>query len=183
MPSPEVTTFRAQFRLTLLPLIVPPQDTCVAPAGRPNKVQPIVEPLCESEMDPGWPATTHVPETLIAGVGAGEGAGTGEGAGLGEGAGAGQAGVGIGVGQGTGVGFTGGSLSAGPTVMPPMAPLQFVRLVVQSMATGAVISSIVADPVILMGLSGALAVHRPVPRQLMQSNVNARPPETPPQRE
>jgi hypothetical protein len=47
--------------------------------------------------------------------------------------------VGTGVGQRVGVGFTGGFVSAGPTVIPPIAPLQFVLLVVQSMATGAVI--------------------------------------------
>ena len=175
----------------MLPKIVPPHDTCTASAGWPNTLQPIDVPICESAMDPGSPATTHVPETLSAGAGAGVGAGAGAGAGPGAGPGAGagagglgagQAGVGIGVGQGAGVGLAGGGVSRGPTVMPPTAPLQLVRLVVQSIETGATISSIFPVPVILTGLSGASAVQRPLTLPL-KSNMYAREPAVPPQRE
>jgi hypothetical protein len=183
-------------RFTALPAIVPLNEVKVKPAGRaaPTIDPVMVLPFCESVAVPlpSVVVTDHVPVTLIppgagvgVGVGVGAGVGVGVGAGVGVGVGVGltgHPGVATGFGKGHGGGFGDGGVSAGPTVMPPTAPLQLVRLVVQSMATGAAISSTAPVPVILTGLSGESAVQRPFTFPL-KSNVYARGPAVAPHRE
>jgi len=149
MGGVDTTPRRPRVRFTALPTIDPLNEVSVNPDGRaaPTTDPVMLVPLCVSVAVPlpSLVETNHVPVTLIApGAGVGVGVGAGVGAGVGPGVGAGTGftghpGVAIGFGNGHGVGLGGGGVSAEKTVIPQIAPLQLVRLVVQSTVTGAVI--------------------------------------------
>src|SRR6266550_3362951 len=180
MGGVDTTPCMEMVRFTALPLIEPVKPVTVKPAGRTDPaptIAPVMPPLlfCESVAVPvpSPVVTDHVPVTFTL-------PGTDVVAGTVVVPGTVVVVPGRIVEVVVDVGLGGGGLSPGPIVIPPAWPTQIAGPVVQSTATGAVISLTATDPVILTGSWGLSALQRPL-AVIVPLNVNGRDPALPPQ--